>query len=310
MCKECQELVKAIDAYIEKADKKLEDQLKAANYVRPKETLEYALRMEEELAGMIDQQTQEFIDALKSAGDVERFYRNGWKGFTESQGLSAQFTTVFHDNFKKMIPQFVGYYIDEIDAGLARDLVSKRTTAWIERWSGELGRMMHLSSINELENILKHALSEGLSVADATLEIMDAGIRNPYYKARRVAVTEMLRAHSVAAQEAQMQAPSVSQKMWVHTGAHKNEPRENHMAISGQTVPVDQPYELIGADGGSYSPMYPRDGSLPASESVNCHCISQPVVDESVLGLSVEERRALQAEAVVAMDKQYDAENK
>lgn len=308
MCKECQELIKTIDAYIEKADRKLEEQLKAHKYIKPKETLQYARNVEEGVAGLIDRQTEEFISALHESQDLEGFYHKGWDDFKKNQGLTAQFTALFKENFEQMIPEFVGYYIDDIDAGLAKDLCSKRTVAWIERWSGELGRMMHLGSVNELEGILKKALKHGLSVEDATREIMEAGIRNPYYKARRVALTEMLRAHSVAAQEAQMQAPSVSQKMWVHTGAHKNEPRENHVAMSGQTVPVDQPYELIGADGGSYSPMYPRDGSLPASESVNCHCISQPVVDESVLGLSVEERRALQADAVVAMDEEYESE--
>ena len=89
----------------------------------------------------------------------------------------------------------------------------------------------------------------------------------------------------------------------------KIEPRWNHVDMDGQIVGVDEPFELIGADGGSYAPMFPRDPSLPASESVNCHCISQPIVDESVMGLSLEERLQLQKEAVVAMDESYQSES-
>jgi len=47
---------------------------------------------------------------------------------------------------------------------------------------------------------------------------------------------------------------------------------------------------------------------------VNCHCISQPIVSEEALGLPIEERRRLQAEAIAEMDdeweKELDAKNK
>ena len=84
--------------------------------------------------------------------------------------------------------------------------------------------------------------------------------------------------------------------------------------MDGQRVPVDEPFELTGADGGIYTPMYPRDTILPPEESINCHCISQPVVSEEILGLPLEERQRLQQEAVDAMDdeweKELDAQNR
>lgn len=306
MCDSCNDLVKAIDAYIEKADNKLADQLKAKGYIKPDKTLEYARKIEEGVAEAFNDETDEFIKAMGAADTVNNFYKIHWPKFKESDGLTAKLSTIFRENFRNLIPEFVGYYIDEIDAGLAKNLCSKRTVAWIESWSDELGKLMKLNSVAELEKILINGLKNGLGVPDVSRQIMESGIREPYYKARRVAVTEMLRAHSVAAQEAQMQSPSVSQKMWMHTGAYKNEPRWNHVAMSGQTVPVNEPFELIGADGGSYSPMYPRDASLPASESINCHCIAQPIVDEEVLGLSLEERIRLQNEAIANMDDEWE----
>ena len=70
---------------------------------------------------------------------------------------------------------------------------------------------------------------------------MDGGWRTEYYQAKRVAVTEVLRAHSVAKEEAIQQSPVVDMKEWRHTGVHKIKPRPNHVAMDGQVVPKDQP---------------------------------------------------------------------
>lgn len=84
--------------------------------------------------------------------------------------------------------------------------------------------------------------------------------------------------------------------------------------MDGVRVPKGQPFTLIGADGNTYYPMTPRDVCLPPRESVNCHCLLQPVVSEEVLGLSLEERQALQAQAIAEDDgeweKELDAQNK
>lgn len=105
-----------------------------------------------------------------------------------------------------------------------------------------------------------------------------------------------------------MQSPVVTGKMWRHTGSYRNEPRQNHVDMDGQRVPVGDPFNLIGADGGSYSPMFPGDPILPPGERINCHCISQPVVDDDILGMSLEERQRLQQEAVDAMDEEWENE--
>ena len=78
--------------------------------------------------------------------------------------------------------------------------------------------------------------------------------------------------------------------------------------MDGQVVLKDQPFELVGTDGMIYYPMYPRDTSLPAAESINCHCIEQPVVDMAILGLPLEERQRLQQQAIDEMDDDWEAE--
>lgn len=314
MCMECGPLIKAIDRYIEKADDGLEDALEEEGYLSPKETRKIIEEMEDKVAEALLEETDYFLTEAGKAVDLEAFAKEIWPGVKLNDALKSKLATVFAEMFEKFMPSFIGYYIAQTDRSLKLEQVSKRTTAWVKTWSEELADIMSLNSHTEIERILETGLEEGVGIQEFTQRIMDSGIRDEYYKARRVAVTEVLRAHSVAQQEAYMQSPAVSEKMWRHTGSYRNQPRQNHEAIDGQRVPVDQPFKLRGIKGGTYYPMYPRDPDLPPEESINCHCISQPVVSEEILGLTLEERQRLQQEAIDEMDdeweKELDARNK
>lgn len=96
--------------------------------------------------------------------------------------------------------------------------------------------------------------------------------------------------------------------MWKHTGSYRNHPRENHIDMNGQRVPKQEPYTLLGADGKTYFPMYPGDPCLPARERIHCHCLSQSIVDETILGLSLEERQELQKKTVQEMNEKWKKE--
>ena len=314
MCMECGPLIKAIDAYIQKADDGLADALGAEGYIKPKKTLKYAQDIEDSVAEALLEETDYILAEAEKAVDLETFAADIWPGVKLNDAAKSKLATVFTERLSEFLPEYIGYYIAQTDRGLKLTQVSKRTLAWVKSWSKDLGEIMQLNSHKEIERILEKGLAEGQGMAEFTRAILDSGIRDEYYKARRVAVTEVLRAHSVAQQEAYMQSPAVSEKMWKHTGEYRNEPRQNHVDMDGQRVPVEEPYELIGADGGTYEPMYPRDPLLPPEESINCHCISQPVVSEETLGLPLEERQRLQQEAIDAMDdeweKELDAQNK
>ena len=314
MCMECGPLIKAIDAYIQKADDGLADALGAEGYIKPKKTLKYAQDIEDSVAEALLEETDYILAEAEKAVDLETFAADIWPGVKLNDAAKSKLATVFTERLSEFLPEYIGYYIAQTDRGLKLTQVSKRTLAWVKSWSKDLGEIMQLNSHKEIERILEKGLAEGSGITEFTRAILDSGIRDEYYKARRVAVTEVLRAHSVAQQEAYMQSPAVSEKMWKHTGEYRNEPRQNHVDMDGQRVPVGEPFELIGADGGTYEPMYPRDTTLPPEESINCHCISQPVVSEETLGLPLEERQRLQQEAIDAMDdeweKELDAQNK
>ena len=308
MCRRCQGLVDAIDRYIAKADDELADSLEIEGYEIPKKTLKYAKSIEDEVAGILLDETDLFVAKMSESIDLEDYIEKVWPGVALTDQTAAKVCEVFIEELQEFMPEAVSAYISKTDKALKLERVSNRTVSWIESWSTELGNLMQLNSQTQIENILKKGLANGESTVTVVRNILTSGIRDEYYKARRVAVTEMLRAHSVAQQEAYMQSPVVVQKRWRHTGSYKNQPRQNHVDMDGQTVDKSEPYILIGIKGGTYYPMYPRDTNLPPEESINCHCLSQSVTDPKIVGLTAEEKAELQAEALAEMDDEWEKE--
>ena len=307
MCN-CGALIKAIDAYLEKANGELEDELTEAGFADAGKTMDEIGSLEDEVAAALVEETKLFTRGAKRAADLKEFANDIWPGLKESDQLSAKLKTIFSEHLTELMPGLVDAYIKRGDPELSMTRISKLTTGWIEEWSGELADLMQLNSQDEIETILQTGLQNGDGIAVFTQKILDSGIRDEYYKARRVSVTEVLRAHNVAQQEAFMQTPSVAKKMWRHTGSYRIAPRENHVAMDGQTVGKAQPFTLQGIDGATYYPMYPVDPILPAAESINCHCFCEPIVDEDILGMSLEERQALQQAAIDEMDDDWERE--
>lgn len=309
----CEALIKAIDAYLAKADEDLTEALDEAGFAEPKETVQEMAALEDKLADALERETKYFKGKAKKAVDLEAFAKD-WPDIIEGDNVDEQLTKLFLDDFETNIPSLAAGYVKQIDPKLTVKTITARTTAWAADWSEQLGRLMKLESHKEIETLLTETLKDGKSVADFMQALMDGGIRSERYRARAAALTETLRAHSVAQQEALVQNPAVESKEWVHTGEYRNTPRENHVAMSGIIVPKDEPFTLEGLDGVTYYPMYPRDPILPPGESINCHCIHRGIVNADILGLPLEERQRLQQEAIDADDgaweKELDAKNK
>lgn len=301
----CGELKRAIDAYIERADKDLENDLDNAGFVDPKKTVQDISDLEEEITAALEQDTKYIVETTDEYELLSNYAETGIQNATQDERLIKKLTRTFNATFSRIVPAYAEEYIKLTDKDLQMMLMSKRTVAWIESWSGDLARIMKLNDNQVIENILSKGLKEGASIKQFADMISDAGIRDAGFRARRVAITEVLRAHSVAQHESIEQSPAVTAKIWRHSGGYRIEPRENHVEMDGTVVPKNEPFTLYGADGITYYPMYPRDSALPPGESINCHCVEQPVVDESILGLSLEERQRLQAEAVAELDEEW-----
>ncbi len=307
MCLNCKPLIKAIDRYIAKADEKLVNMFEEEGRAEPEKTVEYMSEIEEETAAALVSETEYFISEIEKCDSLEQAEEN-FEKIKDNDSCLEKLKPFFKEKLGALVALSAKGYIKQMDRELTISRLSKRTVARVNDWSEELGNIMRLNSHKEIEDILVKGLKDGDGVDVFTRKILDSGIRNEYYKARRVAVTEVLRAHSVAFQESIMQNPAVEYKRWMHTGAHKNMPRQNHIDMDGQTVPKGARFKLTGANGKTYSPMYPLDSILPPEESINCHCAVQETASEKILGMPLEERKKLQQKALDEMDDDWEKE--
>ena len=290
-------IIDAIDRYIAKDDEDLEKDLKAEGYVKPEDTVSEINSMEDEIADILHSQTEDLVTVLQASEDWDEV-QNKISQMLANDDVADQVEDVSNCMYEIQVPKMATVYMQESDGALAVDTLRQRTSSWFASWSEQLGALMKLNTHNQITALIQQTISDGDDIASLTRKIMSGGWRTEYYQAKRVAVTEVLRAHSVAHEEAIQQSPAVEMKEWRHTGSHKNKPRPNHVAMDYQMVPKDQPFEMQGRDGGTYYPMFPRDPSLPASESVNCHCIHRGVVNQETLGLSIKERKKLQQQFI------------
>ena len=312
MCR-CAALLKAIEAYIKKVDDDLKDRLEEEGFVEAELTVEAEAELEEKIAETLEEEVTTLTEKLDEDGvDLEAFYSDIWPELKGADDADEKIRVIFTEELEKTVPKLVSAYMQTSDAELKVTKITSRTTDWIKSWSAELGEKMKLTTTDSMERILVTALDEGLGIAEVTQSIMDSGIRENYYRARSTAVTEVLRAHSISQQEARLQSPVVAGKKW--RAGFSSSPRQNHLDMDGQIVLKNEPFEMVGKDGKTYYPQYPRDPILPVGETANCHCFAQDVLDTDMKDKPLKERQELQSKAVedddAAWEKELDERNK
>lgn len=304
-------LIDAIDRYIAKADDDLKDTLKDEGFEEADDLVGGINNLEDHVTEALESEQTYILDQLQ-----ELFGDKDVDGIMDALAAgdvtAVTLATVFKDEFQKIIEAIANTEIKIYDADLFLETLTDKTKAWIETWSVDLADIMQLDSHDKIRDVLTDALTNGDGIETVVINLIDS-YSFSRTRARRTAITEMLTAHSVAAQEAITQSPAVDKKEWKHTGAHKNQPRPHHVAMDGQIVGKDESF-TIDAPTGTYKALFPRDPMLPASERVNCHCISRGVVKDDVLGLSLEERRQMQKDLIsdsnTAWEAELDAGNK
>lgn len=292
-------LLNNIDKILKAKDDDLSSQLEDEGFVDSKRQVKHINSIEDSLYTILDEEYEFF------ASDISEFEFNAalytsmnLESMKVADLTSAKVKELFMNDLKKNLPKLATLYIKRSDSGLTVDTMSYKTQDFIDGWSSSLGEMMQINSHRKLTSIIQSGINNGSSVNDIAKLIRESGIRTNPARARATALTEVLRANSYANYEAMMQSPVVESRTWRHTGSYKNEPRYNHIDMDGQTVLKYEPFVLVGINGGVYEIDCPRDINLPPEESINCHCITTYNVNEQTLGLSLEERRALQQEAL------------
>lgn len=114
-------------------------------------------------------------------------------------------------------------------------------------------------------------------------------------RATTIVRTEIGRVFEVAQQARREQAEEYLpglKKQWRRSG--KIHSRHNHDAADGQVVENSKPFLIHAKSGGIIKMMHPRDPKAPASETINCGCISIPFMAH--WNMSIPGRKAYSAE--------------
>lgn len=296
-------LIQSINEFVAKADGTEELRMLLVDHPNRDKLIDSINDYETIIGKLLRNQRREFIEAI-------RYYTGG--SATSNPLVSAMVELVMSDIFEsdnfdvdmsrassdflyKTVPEFTAAIMTAIDKDIAFNMLSPRTTDWIDRWSSELGRLMKLTTHTKVQDVLRQGIQEGLSIQDIELSLTELPEfdRN---RARRTAITEVLTANTVSQHEAYLQSPAVTGKTWLHSGGKGINPRPAHVALHNTTIPLEEFFNVNG-----YEASHPRDTILPASERVNCHCALAPAVDEAILGLSKEEKERIRQQKMREM---------
>ncbi|EWH19809.1 phage minor head protein [Bacillus haynesii] len=264
----------------------------------------YVQEYEKEVARLLRRQRKKFLSGLNdfvskdSKETLEAILVYFTQNLFAGDDFEEQFQELTEGFLQQTIEELASVIMDSLDPEVQFKALSSRSTNWIKGWSEELAEIMKLNTHEAVENVLTEAIENGSSIQDIELTLRDL----PQFdrsRARTTAITEVLAASSAAQQEAYSQSPAVIAKKWRHSGGKKNNPRENHMALDGTVIGVNEEFTIPGS---GETCVHPRDSKLSAKERVNCHCVLSPVVDNNILGLLVEEKEKIRREALANME--------
>lgn len=294
-------LIKSIDKLVKADDEELKQDLKL--YIELDYTIKRINVMENFTYKLLREELNHYIRGIKdyvSKGRTEDILNYVKRSLLASDDFVNKYGRRFNKFLDLTTEQLTDVYLKSIDKELFFSYFSDRTTDFIDSWSKELAELIHETSYNELDSILKVGLEEGKGINDIAKDL-----RNSYgfsrTRSRTIAITEVLTAHSHAGFESAIQNPSVDRVTWRHSGIRGITPRPNHVALDGKTIKKGEWFDL-----GTEQAQYPRQTSLSAKERVRCHCLLQQVVDDEILGLSLERRQQLQKEAIESDNRIYN----
>lgn len=303
------EILECINRIIEKDNDKLYEKLKKMGIAYAAMTVRQIAELEKRIARAIKKWHKSEKVSLLNSGNLFSFLSSHTTESESDAELVQAVSQAVEETCGEILQSSADQYIRQTDAELSVTEISAPTAAAVSEASVQAGKSVLRHVTDEISNIVQEAINNGDSVDDAAKRIFNGGLRDEYYEARRVAQTEMMRTHAYAKYEALQQSPVVNAKRWRHTGAKGAASRENHVNISGQTVPKDEPFTLIGRDGLTYNPQLPHDNSLPAAEAINCHCILEAVIDKDLKALPPEQKAQMQQDNIRMLNENYAEKN-
>jgi hypothetical protein len=177
--------------------------------------------------------------------------------------------------------------------------VSTSALAVVQGYTADLITALSKDAAAKVNGAIQRAFLGNTSITDTIKQIGTAldpkkgfdGLFGPIGKrATGIALNEILRVHSIAAQarleDAADRHPDL-QKEWNHLSIAAA-PRPGHIAADGQAVDVDEAFVVEGEE-----LMYPRDPSGSAENTINCHCVMGPYFSADTLKPTADQKGLL-----------------
>ena len=169
-------ILDAIDRYLAKAEKNLADTLADEGFAEAEKTVEAINSLHENVAEALQNQTEEFVAALKEApeDDWEKAQENVAE-MLENDEIAEHIEEAAMDMFQTEVPKLATIYIRESDGDLVVDTIRQRTESWIASWSQRLGELMKVSTHKQMTDAIQNTIDKGESIQELTRKIMDGG---------------------------------------------------------------------------------------------------------------------------------------
>jgi uncharacterized protein with gpF-like domain len=181
-----------------------------------------------------------------------------------------QFLTVLKTHYK-MVMQTFG---DRIHRSIKSSVFDTAIQAYIQANALSTVNDIDDTTVDIIKTVIANGQEDGLTTADIVANILDRTSDDMVEdRAWVIARTEMHAAANYASVAAAADTGLTLNKVWTATGDDRT--REAHQEADGQSVPLDEPFDVDGEDVDQ-----PGDGS--AENSVNCRCcvVFEQVSDE------------------------------
>lgn len=177
--------------------------------------------------------------------------------------------------YRETVKDFAAQALADVGVEIAFDVFSPRVRDWIATQAAERSKLI----VGTTREALKTTLAEGVAAGESSAKlvsriqatVVDAG----RVRANTIARTEIVQASNYATTEAHREA-GITEREWLAT--QDDRVRDAHMALDGQVVGIDQPFDVGGSKG-----MYPG-GFGVAGLDINCRCAVLPKFEQSLRG--------------------------
>jgi hypothetical protein len=209
---------------------------------------------------------------------------------TNVNALQAQAATMANKGMSDTVSAALGM-------GQPIGTVNMQTVLIAQGYTADLITGLSADAASKVKGVVQRAFLGGQSMGEIIEGVgraMNGGKFSGIFtdvgdRAMRISLNEILRVHSIAGQarlEDLASRNKAIKKQWLHLPI--GVPRLGHLLADGQTVPVDEPFEIDGEE-----LMFPRDPSGSPENTINCHCVSVPFIADSELYATADDRATL-----------------